>query len=106
VSTGGFIHERHELVGESRHGAADANAADVGAAADSSHPAAFGNVAVHDRPPASQLHNALWGSVHFGEIALLVVTGSIEPSWTVLPNNQVGRSWSSSGIMGASPATW
>src|ERR1700723_1776561 len=72
-----FIHEGHELVGESRHGAADANAAHVGAAADSSHPAAFRNVAVHDRPPASQLHNALWGSVHFGEITLLVVTGSI-----------------------------
>src|SRR5580693_2337796 len=88
-----FIHEGHKLVGESGHGAADADAAHVGAATDSGHPATFGNVAVHDWPPASQLHNALWGSVHFGEIALLVVTGSItalvhglaeQPSWPQL----------------------
>src|SRR5690242_1177021 len=72
-----LIHKRHELIWEAGHGAADADAAHVGTAPDSGHPAAFGNVAVHHRPPASQLHNALWGSVHFGEIALLVVAGSI-----------------------------
>src|SRR4051794_28966443 len=41
-----LVHERHELVGEPRHGAADANAADVGTAADAAHPAALGHVAV------------------------------------------------------------
>src|SRR3954464_3952247 len=30
-----LVHERHELVGEAGHGAADANAADVGTASDS-----------------------------------------------------------------------
>src|SRR5262245_64905630 len=35
-----LVHEGHELVGESRHRATDANAADVGAAADAGHPAA------------------------------------------------------------------
>src|SRR5580700_11401924 len=74
---GRLIHEGHELVGESRHGAADADAAHMGAAADSGHPAAFGHVAVHYRTPASQLHDALWGTVHFGEVALLVVPGTI-----------------------------
>src|SRR3954468_14925269 len=34
-----LVHERHELVRESGHGAADADAADVGAAADAVHPA-------------------------------------------------------------------
>src|SRR5438046_2261921 len=34
-----FIHEGHELVGESGHGASDADAAHVGAAADPAHPA-------------------------------------------------------------------
>src|SRR5689334_16598198 len=35
---GGLVHERHELVGESGHGAGDADAADIRAAADSVHP--------------------------------------------------------------------
>src|SRR5436190_9911017 len=38
---GRFVHERHELVGKTRHGAADANATDVRAAADAVHPSAF-----------------------------------------------------------------
>src|SRR5579863_2547269 len=74
---GWLIHKRHELVREAGHGAADADAADVGAAADSGHPSAFGNVAVHHRTPASELHDALGRAVHFGEVALLVVTGAI-----------------------------
>src|SRR6476661_9383712 len=72
-----FIHEGHELVGESRHGAADANAPDIGASADSGHPAALGHIAIHYRSPASQLHNAFRRSVNLGEIALLVVAGAI-----------------------------
>src|ERR1700716_401464 len=73
----GFIHERHELIGESRHGAADADSAHVGAAANSGHPAALGHIAVHYRTPASQLHDALGRAVHFGEVTLLVVSSSI-----------------------------
>src|ERR1700679_2372474 len=75
--TWGLIHEGHKLIREAGHGATDANAAHVGAAAYSGHPAAFGHVAVHDRAPTSQLHDALGGAVHFGEVTLLVVTGSI-----------------------------
>src|SRR5580704_10007190 len=75
--SGRFVHERHELVGKARHGAADADAAHVGAASDSRHPAALRNVAVHHRPPASQLHDALGRTVHFGEITLLVIAGAI-----------------------------
>src|SRR5262245_43533155 len=36
--SGRLVHERHELVGEAGHRAADADAADVGTAADAAHP--------------------------------------------------------------------
>src|SRR5579864_6612251 len=72
-----LIHERHELVRESWHGAPDANAADVGTAADTGHPSAFGYIAVDHWSPTSQLHDALGRAVHFGEVALLVVAGTI-----------------------------
>src|SRR5262245_54504075 len=52
-AAGGLVHEGHELVGEARHGAADADPADVRAAADPGHPAALGDVAVDDRTPAA-----------------------------------------------------
>src|ERR1700683_932262 len=74
-----FIHKWHELVGEARHGAADANAADVGTTTDASHPAAFGHVAVHDRAPAADLHDAFGRAVDFREIALLVISGTVAP---------------------------
>src|SRR5580692_9718849 len=51
-----LVHERHELVGEARHRAADADAADVGATADAAHPAALGHVAFDDRAPAAEFH--------------------------------------------------
>src|SRR5580700_9341894 len=72
-----LIHERHEFIRKSRHGASDADSAYVGAPADSGHPSPFGYVAVHHGPPASQLHDALGRAVHFGKITLLVVTGAI-----------------------------
>src|SRR3954447_25024581 len=71
------IHERHELVREARHRAADAYAAHVRAAADASHPAALRHVAVHDRPPAADLHLALRRVVVLREVALLVVAGAV-----------------------------
>src|SRR5262245_2233629 len=46
-----LVHERHELVRETRHGASDADAADVRAAADAVDPAALGHVALDDRTP-------------------------------------------------------
>src|SRR6202030_4686944 len=55
MRAGRFIHEGHELVREARHRAADADAADVGAAADAGHPAALGDVAVDHRTPAAEL---------------------------------------------------
>src|SRR5436190_1226405 len=72
-----LVHERHELVREAGHGAADADAAHVWAAADPGHPAALGDVAVDDRAPAAQLHLALGRVVVQREIALLVVAGAV-----------------------------
>src|SRR3954453_7531200 len=73
----GGVHERHELVGEARHLAADADAPHVRAAADPRHPAALGDVAVDDRPPAADLHQALRRVVVVREVALLVVAGAV-----------------------------
>ena len=77
LRAGRLVHERHELVGEAGHGAADADAADVGAAADAGHPAALGDVAVDHRPPAADLHQALGRAVLVGEVALLVVAAAV-----------------------------
>src|SRR5579875_554893 len=74
-----LVHEGHELVREARHGATDADAADVGAAAEARHPASLGHVAVHHRPPATQLDQALGRAVLGGELALLVEAGPITP---------------------------
>ena len=52
------IHERHVLVGEARHRAADADAAGVGAAADAVHPAALRDVADRRWALAAELDEA------------------------------------------------
>ncbi len=72
-----LVHKRHELVGEARHRAADANSADVGAASDAAHPAALGNVALDDRSPAPELDQALGRIVFRRKFALFVITGAI-----------------------------
>src|SRR5215471_2139270 len=72
-----LVHERHELVGEPRHRARDADPADVRAPADAVDPAALGHVALHDRPPAAQLDQALGRAVLGGELTLLVVAGPV-----------------------------
>ena len=77
LAAGRLVHERHELVREARHGAADADAADVRAAADAVDPAAFGHVALDHRAPAAELHDALRGVVLGREVALLVVAGAV-----------------------------
>src|SRR4051812_47554305 len=55
LGTGGFVEEGrlHELIGEAGHGAADADAADVGTAAEAVHPAALADVTLHHRSPAA-----------------------------------------------------
>src|SRR5512135_362814 len=63
LGAGGFVHERHELVRETGHGAGDADAAHVRAAADPVDPAALGHVALDDRAPAAQLDQALGRAV-------------------------------------------
>src|SRR5687767_11137692 len=65
-----LLHERHELVGEARHRAADADAAHVGAPADPVDPATLRHVALHHRPPAAELDDALAGAVGPGEVGL------------------------------------
>src|SRR6476660_5180767 len=52
------IHEWHELIRETRHGAADANSADVRATANAVHPPALGYVAVNDRTPTANFYQA------------------------------------------------
>src|SRR5262245_16893600 len=74
---GRLVHKRHKLIGEAGHGAADTDAADVWATPDAGHPAPFRNIAVDNRPPAAQLHDALGRAVLSGEIALLVVAGAV-----------------------------
>src|ERR1700675_2525475 len=46
-----FVHKRHELIREPGHGAADADAAHIGAAADAPHPSPLGYVAVDHGSP-------------------------------------------------------
>src|ERR671912_878886 len=77
LAAGWLVHERHELVREPGHGAADADAADVGAAADAVEPAPLGDVALHHRTPAADLDQALGRAVLGGEVALLVVAGPV-----------------------------
>src|SRR5499433_3131127 len=72
-----LVHERHELVREAGHGAGDADAAHVRAAAHAVDPAALGHVAFDHRAPAAQLDQALGRAVLAGEVTLLVVAGPI-----------------------------
>src|SRR5882757_6112275 len=58
LATRGFVHERHELVRETGHRASDADAADVRAATDAVDPAPLGDVALDDRTPTAEFHNA------------------------------------------------
>src|SRR6202044_2927829 len=72
-----LVHERHELVGEPRHRAGDAGAADIRAPAHAVDPAALGHVALDHRAPAAELDQALRRAVLGGELALLVVAGPV-----------------------------
>jgi len=72
-----LIHERHKLVGKSRHGAADADASDIGAAAKPRHPTPLAHVALHHWPPASQLYYAQRRPILFGKLRLLIVAAAI-----------------------------
>src|SRR6266700_2002405 len=72
-----LVHERHELVGEARHRAGDADAAHVRAAAHAVDPASLGHVALYPGTPAAQLDQALGGAVLVGEVALFVVPGPV-----------------------------
>src|SRR5271165_6283611 len=68
-----FIHERHKLIREAGHCAADTDAAYIRAAADSGHPSALGHIAVHNRTPAAKLYDALWRAVRRCKIAAFVI---------------------------------
>src|ERR1700722_3519502 len=74
-----LIHEGHELVRKSRHGATDANSTDVRAPAYSRHPAALWHVAIHNRTPTTQFHDAFERAILRREIALLVVARPVTP---------------------------
>src|SRR5574341_2290672 len=51
------VHERHELIGKSRHGAADTDSTNIGTAANPIHPAALRHVALDDRPLTAELRS-------------------------------------------------
>src|SRR5437764_1742877 len=73
--TRGDLGDGAELVGEAGHGAADADAAHLHAAAVAVDHAPLGDVALHHRAPAAQLDQALLVAVLPGEHALFVVAG-------------------------------
>src|ERR1700722_2508969 len=72
-----LVHERHELVRETGHGAADADAADIRAAANTGDPATLGHVALHHGAPAADLHKAFARTVLLRKIGLLVIGATI-----------------------------
>src|SRR5450432_1383063 len=68
------VHEGHELIRESRHGAADADTTNVRATADAGHPASLGHVTVNHRSPAAYLNQTLRRAVFMREVTLFIVT--------------------------------
>src|SRR6185437_118723 len=72
-----LVNKGHEFVWESRHGTADADAADIGTATYPIHPSPFADIALHHWPPAAQLHNACRRSVFFGKVGLLVIAAAV-----------------------------
>src|SRR5262252_6984614 len=76
-STGRGLVERAELVGEAGHRAPNAHAPRPHAAAHVIDGTALHDVAVDDRAPAADLHEALRVAVTLGEQALLVVSGPV-----------------------------
>ena len=101
-----LIHERHELVGEAGHGAPDADPADVGAAADAAHPSALAHIALHDRSPAPQLHDAEARAVLVGELALLVVSAAVAALVHRLPEKPARPERLVERDQGARPTAW
>src|ERR1700687_5534277 len=65
-----LIHERHELVRKTRHRATDTDASDIRASANTCHPAALWHVAIDNRSPATQFHDALCRTVDLRKVAL------------------------------------
>src|ERR1700733_4492720 len=54
LCSGRLVHERHELIRKPRHGAANADAAHIRAAANAAHPAALGDITIDDRTPTTE----------------------------------------------------
>src|SRR5260370_34189939 len=77
LSAGRQVEDRHDLVVEAGHGTAYTDAADVGAAADAIHPAAFADVALHDGTPATEFDDAAPFAVLIGEVSLLIVARAV-----------------------------
>src|SRR5215475_13254388 len=61
-----LIHERHELIRESWHRAANANSSHIRAPADAIHPAAFRHIAIHHRTPATDFDKAFGRTIFVG----------------------------------------
>ena len=77
--TGWLVHERHELVGETRHGASNTDSPNVWTTANSAHPSSFAHIALDNRPPATQLHDAQRRTVFLAELSLLIEATAIAP---------------------------
>src|SRR5580698_6152859 len=74
-----LAHEGHKLVRKAGHRAPDTNAANIGASANTSHPASLANIALDNRPPTAQFDDAPNISVLLGKLRLLVVATPITP---------------------------
>src|ERR1700742_1208122 len=72
-----LVHEWHEFVGKAGHRASDADAPHIWTTTDTGHPSAFTHVALHHRPPASQLYDAQWRSVLLSKLTLLILAATI-----------------------------
>lgn len=72
-----MVHEWHEFIWKSGHGASNANSSNIWATPYAGHPSPLADVALHNRTPASQLHDAVTTAVSIRELGLLVVAAPV-----------------------------
>src|SRR5450755_908090 len=72
-----LIHKRHELVGETRHGASNTDSTHIRTTTDAAHPTPLADVALHHGSPASQLNDAKRRAIFFGKLRLLVEAAAV-----------------------------
>src|ERR1700730_1427972 len=101
----GLVHERHEFIRNPRHRAADANPSDIRATAYPCHPTPFPHIALHNRPPASQLYDALNRAIFCRKFGLLVIAAPVASFMNCLTKQPCGPKsfieWDHRGLPGS-----